>query len=169
MKVSAVSLSVLLFASLGSSLSIRSPPPGHDEEGKDLASGLPRWPPEKPPPVGDITFSWCLDYTRPDTCFSRELKHGECYNLGVLDPKMSELVEDVGVEGGACMFFSYADCKDHHTAAFTGQHLWTSWLCPKPSKKQIQWNHDARSIRCCSGSPSTPWCSKLVKKPHECR
>ncbi|KAM0461451.1 hypothetical protein ACHAPV_004156 [Trichoderma viride] len=105
MKVSAVSLSVLLFASLGSSLSIRSPPPGHDEEGKDLASGLPRWPPEKPPPVGDITFSWCLDYTRPDTCFSRELKHGECYNLGVLDPKMSELVEDVGVEGGACMFF----------------------------------------------------------------
>lgn len=67
------------------------------------------------------------------------------------------------------LLYSYADCKDHHTAAFTGQHLWTSWLCPKPSKKKVQWNRDARSIRCCSGSPSTPWCSKLVKKPHECR
>lgn len=78
MKISAIFLSVLLFALLGSSLSIRSPPPGHYQDGKNLTLGSPRRPPEKPSLVDDITFSWCLDYTRPDTCFSRDLKHGEC-------------------------------------------------------------------------------------------
>ncbi|KAL7896646.1 hypothetical protein HDV63DRAFT_378218 [Trichoderma sp. SZMC 28014] len=168
MKVSAISLS-LLFASLGSPLHIRSPP-GHDMEGKDVASNLPRFPPEKPPPVDDVTFSWCLDYTRPETCFSRELKHNQCYNLGVLDPKMSEMVEDMGAQGGACMLFTYADCNNHHTAAFTGQHLFTPWLCPKhEADNKIRWNRDARSIRCCSGHPSTPWCNESDEKPQECR
>lgn len=27
-------------------------------------------------------------------------------NLGVLDPKMSEMVEDMGAQGGACMLFT---------------------------------------------------------------
>ncbi|PON26751.1 hypothetical protein TGAM01_v204252 [Trichoderma gamsii] len=169
MKISAIFLSVLLVASLGFSLSIRSPSPGHYEEGKNLTLSSPRRPPEKPPLVDDITFSWCLDYTRPETCFSRGLKHGECYNLGVLDPKMQEMLEDVGAEGGACMLFTFQNCKNHHTAAFTGQHLYTPWLCPKheSNKEKTKWNSDARSVRCCSGHPSTPWCSDL-KKPHDC-
>lgn len=80
MKASAISLPLplfSLFASLSSSLSIRDLLPRQGEEIKDLASTT-IWPPEKPPPVDDVTFSWCQTYNQSDTCFSRDLKHGWC-------------------------------------------------------------------------------------------
>lgn len=78
MKASAISLLVFLFASLGSSLSIRGPPPGRAQDDKDLAAGKPKWPSETPPPVDDVTFSWCHSYNNTESCFSRDLKHGWC-------------------------------------------------------------------------------------------
>lgn len=69
--------SLFLFASLGSALSIRGLLPRQLREIKDLASRN-IWPPEKPLPVGDVTFSWCHAYNKSETCFSRDLKHGSC-------------------------------------------------------------------------------------------
>lgn len=68
------------------------------------------------------------------------------------------------------LLHSVQDCNDHHTAAFTGQHLYTPWLCPthEANKERTKWNRDARSVRCCSGHPITPWCRKM-KKPHDCQ
>ncbi|GFP55645.1 hypothetical protein ACSS6W_008983 [Trichoderma asperelloides] len=169
MKASAISLPLplfSLFASLSSSLSIRDLLPRQGEEIKDLASTT-IWPPEKPPPVDDVTFSWCQTYNQSDTCFSRDLKHGWCYDFRLLDPAMLDMLEDVGASGGQCMLFSSPDCKGKRTAIFAGEHLWTSYLCPKPSKK-VKWNRDARSVRCCSGPPNTPWCNNAVRKTHKC-
>ncbi|KAL7917662.1 hypothetical protein ACQKWADRAFT_317185 [Trichoderma austrokoningii] len=96
MKISAISLSIFLFASLSSSLNIRSPP--GREEGKEVESGPPRWPPEVPPPVDDIKFSWCQSYGRAETCSSKNLKHGSCYDFGVLDPKILDMLEEVDIQ-----------------------------------------------------------------------
>ncbi|KAL6897673.1 hypothetical protein GGI43DRAFT_409600 [Trichoderma evansii] len=169
MRTSITSLSffcLFLFASLGSSLSIRGLLPRQLREVKDLASKK-IWPPEKPPPVGDITFSWCQFYNKSETCFSRDLKHGSCYDLLLLDSKVLDLLEDVGASGGQCMLFNSPDCKGKRTSIFTGQHLWTSYLCPKISKK-VRWNRDARSVRCCSGPPTTPWCNNAIRREHKC-
>ncbi|KAL7791454.1 hypothetical protein V8C37DRAFT_382450 [Trichoderma ceciliae] len=136
-----------------------------DLEPRDLEALEKGWPPEEPPPVNDIVFSWCRDYNMSTTCFAKALKHGWCYDLPLLDVAIRDQLEDVGASGGQCMLYDSFDCKGEHTAMFVGEHLWTKYLCPK---SKIKWHRSAGSVRCCAGTPMTPWCNGQAKKPESC-
>ncbi|KAK4082904.1 uncharacterized protein Triagg1_1794 [Trichoderma aggressivum f. europaeum] len=63
------------------------------------------WTPTEPPATNDIIFKWCGDYNMTMTCSQERLKHGWCYELGVLDPNLRYQLEDVGTSAGKCMLF----------------------------------------------------------------
>ncbi|KAL7945315.1 hypothetical protein V8C42DRAFT_344933 [Trichoderma barbatum] len=164
------SLGLLAFAQGVFSLPQEPQPVGFTEPNKGKGKG-DDWIPGENAPTNDVIFSMCRDYNMTSTCSSTALKHGWCYNLDVVDPTIRDQLEDVGAEAGRCMLFGQvqvvfikSDCKGDRTAMFMGTHLWTKSLCPK---KKMRWHRMARSVRCCAGSPVTPWCSN-IKKPKSC-
>ncbi|KAM0248133.1 hypothetical protein ACHAQJ_009578 [Trichoderma viride] len=68
-----------------------------DREVLDMKAPGISWPPDEPPPVNDITFSWCRDYNLSTT-----------YDLQLLDSTIIDQLEDVGASGGQCMLFNWA-------------------------------------------------------------
>ncbi|KAL6701126.1 hypothetical protein J3F84DRAFT_360268 [Trichoderma pleuroticola] len=163
---------ILVLLSLGlSSLAQGIPSPSQNPRDLRADSVVQRgfkdgeWTPTEPPATNDIIFKWCGDYNMTMTCSQERLKHGWCYELGVLDPILKNQLEDVGTSAGKCMLFRNSDCKGEHTAMFVGEHLYTPFLCQKTRTK---WHLQATSVRCCAGSPAAPWCDKKLRSPDGC-
>ncbi|KAH6611507.1 hypothetical protein Trco_001527 [Trichoderma cornu-damae] len=152
MKLSAIA-SLSIFALLGLALAVFALPPEPQGVEGQVEAAAEGWPPEEPPPVNDIVFLWCLDYNMPFTCFSKRLKHGWCYNLPLLGVAVGEQIGGVGAFGGQCMMFNSLDCNGHHTAMFTGDHVWMKDLCPK---SKVKWHRSARS--------SNAWGRNIIRR-----
>ncbi|KAL6879198.1 hypothetical protein J3F83DRAFT_289435 [Trichoderma novae-zelandiae] len=122
------------------------------------------WRPGQPAPVNDVVFSWCR--TEGGGCDRAALKHGRCYDLGMLDGSIRARLNSVGAQDGRCMLFQHHDCTGEHTAMFAGRGLRAKSLCGKKGK--VEWNRQAAAVRCCAGGPGRPWCNVAIRKADRC-